>query len=315
MANSWETAARKLQKDPWRIASLELKKRTPVETGIGENIARGFKKSSLAAPFVEPVKEEAATFGGRLSELIGELAGDIPAMTIGGSGGALAGAALGAPLGPIGAGVGALLGGGAGSLMAPTAVKSITREVKSRTPWEEAAANIAADLGQSALIGGLTAGAGKAAGPLLGRIGGKTGEKILSTGLGRGATELAGEVAGMTTAQHSLGEPINAENIAQNILLSGAMKGAHGIGSKLPVELPEMPSLFPKASALKKETFQKVRDYVGERAANIYKSQVHWQEQLQKAGGAEKFTDQATIPYYLQQLLHQHPRLLLRHLY
>jgi hypothetical protein len=306
MAKSWEDLAKTLKDDPWHNAALELTKKKEVDTGIVENIFRGIKKSSAVAPFVAPVQEEATTFGGRLSETAGELAGDIPAMSLGGTGGAMAGAALGSVLGPIGTGLGALLGGGAGALMAPTAIKSITREAQRGTPIVDAAGNIVSDIGKSAIIGGLTAGAGRIAGPLLGRVGGKAGERILSTGLGRGATELAGELGGMTYGQHLTGEEVTPEMLAQNLLTMGAMKGAHGIAGKLPLKRPtaniDINTIIGQPSPIKENAFQAVREHIGERTAKVYKSQVAWQERLAKAEEKGKFTPQQLedMMYYRQ---------------
>ena len=294
MADAWEKAIKGIKKDPWKNAALEVGQKSPVHTGIGEDIWRGVKQSSAVAPFVAPTAEVADTFGGRLAETAGEMAGDIPAMAAGGAGGALAGAGLGSLLGPIGAGVGALIGGGIGAMASPTAIKSTTREYKRGAPLGEGAERVAEDVLKSGLIGGLTAGAGNLAAPLLGRVGGQVGEKILSTGLGRVGTEIAGELGGMTLGQHLTGEKVTPEGLAQNLITMGALKGAGAIGKKI----PKIDLIRPENIA-KKIGFERVRDYIGDRTAKMYLSRMNWQEKLAKAQEAGEFT-----PEHLEDMIY-----------
>jgi len=277
-----------------------------VHTPLYEDVLRGITKSSLVTPFVKEQTEEADTFSGRTAEMAGELVGDIPAMSVGGAGGALGGAALGSIFGPVGTAIGGLLGGGAGALAAPTAVKSIAREVKRGSPLDEAAERVITDVAKSGLIGGATAGAGKLAGPLLGRVGGKVGQKVLSTGVGRGLTEAAGEVGGMTYGQKLTGEDITPEGVAQNVLLMGGMKGAHALAGKLPIRKPvefDASSLVKEPSVKQKEAFNKVRDYVGDRASKVFESQVKWQDKqadYEKKHGKATSQNLEDMIYYRQ---------------
>jgi len=273
------------------------------------DIKRGFKRSSIATPFVAPDEEQAPTFGGRLTESLGEIAGDVPAMTGGGLGGALGGAALGSFAGPIGTAIGALLGGGAGAFALPQAIKSTAKEVRKGSPVGEALKNVLYETGKSGLVGAATGAAGKAAGPLLRSVGGKAGEKILSSALGRGATETAGELAGMTAGQAFTRESPSLEGLAQNALLMGGLKGAHALGSKI---MPKAPTAIDEAFKTgpkeRNRYFDMLKDHVGERNAKTVESVFNWRERLSKAEEKGKFTSEQLedMTYYRQRTGNPH---------
>jgi hypothetical protein len=106
-----------------------------------------------------------------------QLAGDFPAMLVGGAEGGAAGAAIGTAVPGIGNAIGATLGAGAGAFAAPTALRTalVERyrkgEVTGAADFLDRTAIVMKETGKSAGVGALTAGAGMAAKPFLGAAG------------------------------------------------------------------------------------------------------------------------------------------------
>lgn len=298
----WEERARQLSDGVFNSQNLGAQKKT--ETSLLEDVMHGLQRSSVGTLFGE-APESADTFGGRLAEGAGEIAGDIPAMAGGGTLGGLGGAALGSLAGPIGAAIGAILGSGAGAFAAPELVKSTAKELRHGTSVADALKNIAYDTSKSGLIGAATGVGGKVAQPLLGKFGGKAAEKILSRGVGRAATDIAGELGGMAAGQKFTGEDLSLEGLAQNALLLGGMRGAGKIAEKLPIKkaaktlnIDKLLETHPKT----KEAFDHVRDYFGERDAKVVESAFKWREALEKYEKNNKFTPRELeeMMYYRQ---------------
>jgi hypothetical protein len=270
-----------------------------------DDLTQGLQRSSSAAPFMAPPTQESETFGGRLAQSAGEVAGDIPAMALGASPGALLGGLIGSIFGPAGTGIGAMLGGGAGAFAAPTAVKSIAREARKGSGITSGIGNVAYDVGKSSLIGATTGLGGKFAQPLVKALGSKLGGKILSSALGRGATTVAGEIGGMAAGQKIAGEDVSAEGLAQNAILMGGMKAAGALSNKLPFKKIQQWSpetLLPEKSAKNKQAFKLLHETLGEKNARAVESSFKWKDALKKAQVKGEFSPEnlEDMIYYRQ---------------
>ena len=298
---------------------LATKQATP-----GSNLIQGLKASApgQALGFTPQYPTEEQSMAESLKFKAGALAGDIPAMSLGGTlGGAIAGG-LGA--GPLGAAIGA----GAGAFGLPELIKQISSYV--RNPKKEGAiakigqiADIPVETAKSALIGAATGGAGRLA-PLF---------KIANTKTGQEAIKSAAELIAMTGAQAAItGDMPSAKDVAENVLLLGAMKAAGAGASKigklagkepLVKETPEFaptevdifmkrakevtPKLVDRViSKIKKEQpyFDVLRDVIGKKHEKLVVDQDKWSKVFEKAElkNKSKFTPEEyeDAMYYAQ---------------
>lgn len=125
------------------------------------------------------IPEDAPDWG-RVASLAATLAGDLPAMIVGGAGGAAAGTVL-AP------GAGTAIGGGAGAMAVPAAIRQALVEryalgdIKGARDLTERAGRILYEGSKGAVLGGAMAGGGVVAGRVLGRNLSPTVKRLVET--------------------------------------------------------------------------------------------------------------------------------------
>ena len=189
---------------------------------------------------------------------LGTMAGDLPAMLVGGVAGGLGGAAAGAAAGsaiPVagtaaGAAVGGVVGVGAGSFALPEAI----REAYIRSYedgdiedwgdfWDRTTAVFYAGL-KGAVIGGATAGVGAGIGRLAaGQIAGRTLPAAVQTG-----AQLTSEIGTMVSVGAALeGEAPRFEDFTHAAILVGALRGTGIAVSKTSPALAKMRDVYVRS--------------------------------------------------------------------
>lgn len=327
--------------DSFDIRSKVGKEQTPkseqiVETnrGIYPSFKRGLSSgvSGLAAGYEPEEAPKDEGFFEHLASLTGELASDIPAMSVGGALGAVAGGSLG----PIGA----VAGSSAGAFAAPTLIKQSFAEYRdyaknggndSFKDFIERAGHVGLETAKAGTIGLATGKVAKFL-PLLQKIPGLQG--LLNTRLGAGAAKAGLELGALTGTQAALERKMpKAQEVLDNAALLLATKASGGItktegainfkdaahralknmpGTQQLISLSEkMPApvknFFNSIESLKKNANQKIyfdmlADHVGKRKAKIVESQFKWRESLANAEEAGKLTPQnlEEMIYYRQ---------------
>ena len=216
------------------------------DLGLLEALQEGFSESTAAIPFgqfpeLKELQKRAAgelSFFDTLVKSGGTLAGDLPAMIMGGGFGGVAGGAAGGAAGSVvpgvgtaaGAATGATAGAGAGAFALPTLIRnSYIEYLEAKDKPEgmtfgefiEATGRVARDTGVSAGIGATVAlnpifGALKKV-PGMGKILNTTGKKAAAA-----FTTEVGTLTGLQAAEE--GRYPNAEDLALNTLIIGGFK-------------------------------------------------------------------------------------------
>lgn len=167
-----------------------------------------------------------AGFASRIAMKAGMLIGDVPAMIVGGMGGAAAGGAAGSAVPVVGTTIGALAGGGAGAFALPEAIRSeyndalMNGSVTGPRDFAERQAAVLWNTTKAAVVGAVLGPAGKVAGALAEGFGaGVMGQMVAKT---------SGELATMTGVGSALeGHLPTMEDLTDNAIL---LVGAHVAG-------------------------------------------------------------------------------------
>jgi len=282
---------------------------------IARGASRGIGKSAIGLALGGPKEAaEADNFAEYFAEFGGEMVADIPAYSTGTTIGALIGGVLGSFLPGAGTATGAMLGGAFMTMAFPVLVKESLNEYGNyakkggKATFEgfiESAGHVLGESGKAGTVGLVTANMGKLV-PLMKKI--PVFNKILNTRAGQKATYKGLEYVGLTTAQSLIDRELpSKEQLRDNAIALIGMEMAHKFGAPIKKYLPEpikkAPSRFIeklpapirkpiqriqgyaqeiKQSVQNKQAFDMVKEHVGERDAQIFKTQLEFRDKIYK---------------------------------
>jgi len=282
-----------------------------VARGASRGIGRGVTGQILGSP---EDSEQADNFLEYLAEFGGELASDAPAFSGGAAIGGLVGGAIGSIIPGAGTALGATLGAAFMGMAAPVLIKSSFNEYRdyvkkggdgSFGEFIDRASHVLGETGKAGAVGLVTANMGRFV-PLLKRV--PVWNKVLNTRAGQKATYKGLEYIGLNTAQSIIdGQLPSKEQLRDNAIALIGMEMAHKFGAPIKKYLPEpvkrAPSRFIeklpapirkpiqriqgyaqeiKQSVQNKQAFDLVKEHVGERDAQIFKTQLEFRDKIYK---------------------------------
>lgn len=228
---------------PNLAAHEDLVKHATTAHGVFEAAHAGFQSSVSGlisrGEMPDITLPENASFLDRISSQIGALAGDFPAMVVGGIAGTPIGGTIGAAAGSpfalpglaIGAGIGAVGGASAGAFALPAAIKTAliqhykNGDIKTSQELFDRSYEILKEVTKQSVVGLATAGTGGIAGKLVSN---------LAPGIIKTALPVAAEIAGMTTAGAAVeGEAPTWQGLAEAAVLVGGMHAASALGGNV----------------------------------------------------------------------------------
>ena len=305
--NGPSQTSKKYKKDSFIINKLARS----ASRGIGKGSAGAVAKTLIGS---EEDNEVADSLLEGIVELGGEALSDAPANMSGAALGALVGGLIGSIIPGAGTVAGAQTGAVIFSIAFPTIIKESLREYNDYAKqggnatlggFISRAGHVLKETGKAGTVGLVASKASKLL-PLLNKI--PVYKKILNTKIGRSATDRALEYGSITTAQSLLeGEMPTTEQLKNNALAMVGGMIAHKFGVPIKKYLPEpikkapsrivekLPSVIRKPiqkiqgytqeikqSIQNKEAFDLLKEHVGERDAQIFKTQLEFRDKIYK---------------------------------